>query len=83
MYARHPGSRKPLRADAAAGRTRFRRDLQNFQRTLGAWGNDTEALYDEMHAHLVGAAVPEDSGRFKKAERIRLPDTVYRNRRNR
>jgi tetratricopeptide (TPR) repeat protein len=69
--------------DATAGRSRFRRDLQNFQRTLGAWGNDTEALYDEMHAHLVGAAVPETSGRFAKAERIRLPEQAYRNQRNR
>ena len=74
---------KEFETDATAGRTRFRRDLQNFQRTLGSWSNDTEALYDEMHAHLVGAAIPEDSGRFKKADRIRLPEAVYRSQRNR
>ena len=36
-----------------------------------------------MHAHLVGAAVPEQSGRFSKAERARLPDAAYRAQRSR
>ncbi len=74
---------KDFETDTAAGRTRFRRDLQNFHRTLGPWSNDTETLYDEMHAHLVGAAIPETLGRFAKAERIRLPDGIYRSQRSR
>jgi hypothetical protein len=65
-------------SDAAESRARFRRDLLNYQRSLGAWSNSVDALYDEMHAHLVGAAVPETSGRFSKAENVRLPDSAYR-----
>jgi hypothetical protein len=65
------------------GRARFRRDLINYQRALGPWQNRIEALYDEMHAHLVGAAVPEKSGRFSAAERQRLPDSAYRSQRGR
>jgi tetratricopeptide (TPR) repeat protein len=69
--------------DPTEARAQFRRDLQNYQRSLGAWSNDLDALYDEMHAHLVGAAVPEPSGRFPKAERVRLPDAAYRKQRSR
>ena len=36
-----------------------------------------------MHAHLVGAAVPETSGRFPKAEHVRLPESAYRAQRTR
>ncbi|HUS08542.1 MAG TPA: hypothetical protein VMZ52_19715 [Bryobacteraceae bacterium] len=69
--------------DPRAARVQFRRDLQNFQRSLGPWSNHLDELYDEMHAHLVGAAVPEQSGRFPKAERMRLPDAAYRAQRTR
>ena len=62
---------------------RFRRDLANQHRALGPWSNHPEALYDEMHAHLVGAAVPEKSGRFSAAQRLRLPDDAYRSQRAR
>lgn len=65
-------------ADSAEARAQFRRDLFNYQRSLGAWSNNLDALYDEMHAHLVGAAVPQPAGRFPKAERIRLPESAYR-----
>ena len=64
-------------ADPAAVRARFRRDLHNYQRSLGAWSSDLDALYDEMHAHVVGAALPETCGRFSKAERICLPEKAY------
>jgi hypothetical protein len=64
--------------DPSESRARFRRDLVNYQRSLGSWSNNIDALYDEMHAHLVGAAVPETSGRFPKAENVRLPDSAYR-----
>ncbi len=70
-------------SDPAESRARFRRDLLNYQRSLGSWSNNIDALYDEMHAHLVGAAVPETSGRFPKAENMRLPDGAYRAQRTR
>ncbi len=63
--------------DSAEGRARFRRDLFNHQRSLGVWNNNIDALYEEMYAHLAGAAVPERAGRFLKAERARLPDDAY------
>lgn len=70
-------------ADPGAARAQFRRDLQNYQRSLGPWSNHLDALYDEMHSHLVGAAVPEQSGRFPKAEHARLPEAAYRAQRTR
>lgn len=69
--------------DPAEARAQFRRDLFHHQRSLGPWANDIDALYDEMHAHLVGAAVPEQAGRFPKAERICLPESAYRAQRTR
>lgn len=44
---------------------------------LGPWASELDALYDEIHAHVVGAALPEPSGRVPKAERLRLPDAAY------
>jgi len=69
--------------DLAAARALFKRDLVNHQRSLGPWANDLDGLYDEMHAHLTGAALPEKSGRFPKAERMRLPEAAYRTQRTR
>ncbi|HEY6339873.1 MAG TPA: hypothetical protein VIY49_00145 [Bryobacteraceae bacterium] len=65
-------------ANIGEGRAQFRRDLWNHQRSLGPWANELDALYDEIHAHVVGAAVPEKTGRFPKAERLRLPEEAYR-----
>jgi hypothetical protein len=70
-------------SDPAAGRGQFRRDLLNHKHSLGPWSNDIDGLYDEMHAHLVGAALPEKSGRFPRAERVRLPEAAYRAQRTR
>ena len=70
--ARNVGELEPDEARAL-----FRRDLQNFKRLLGPWSAEPDALYDEIHAHVVGAALPEPSGRFPKAERLRLPDAAY------
>jgi hypothetical protein len=67
----------------AEARAQFRRDLFNHQRSLGVWSNNIDALYEEMYAHLVGAAVPQLAGRFPKAERVRLPESAYRAQRNR
>jgi hypothetical protein len=72
-----------IESDPVESRARFRRDLVNYQRSLGAWSNNMDALYDEMHAHLIGAGVPETSGRFPKAENMRLPDSAYRSQRTR
>lgn len=69
--------------EVAEARAQFRRDLFNHQRSLGVWSNNMDALYDEMYAHLVGAAVPQSAGRFPKAERVRLPESAYRAQRNR
>ncbi|MCU1294381.1 MAG: helicase [Bryobacterales bacterium] len=70
-------------ADPAEARAQFRRDVFNYQRSLGAWSNDIDALYDEMYAHLIGAAMPQPAGRFAKAERVRLPESAYRAQRTR
>ncbi len=72
-----------VKPDPAEARAQFRRDLFNYQRSLGAWAKDLGALYDEMHAHLVGAAVPQQAGRFPKAERLHLPEQAYRDQRTR
>jgi tetratricopeptide (TPR) repeat protein len=69
--------------EGAEARAQFRRDLFNHQRSLGGWSNNIDALYEEMYAHLVGAAVPQLAGRFPKAERVRLPESAYRAQRNR
>ncbi len=69
--------------DPAEARAQFRRDLFNYQRSLGVWSNHIDALYDEMYAHLIGAAVPQPAGRFAKAERVRLPENAYRAQRTR
>ena len=71
------------RIEAAEARAQFRRDLFNHQRSLGVWSNNIDALYEEMYAHLVGAAVPQVAGRFPKAERVRLPENAYRAQRHR
>jgi hypothetical protein len=64
-------------------RKRFLSDALPFARSLGPWADDREALYDELHAHLVGAAVPVAAGRFKAGSTPRVPDKVYAERRAR
>ncbi len=74
---------RPTSADPAEARAQFRRDLFNYHRSLGPWSSDLDALYDEIHAHAVGAALPEKVGRFPKAERMCLPELAYRTQRAR
>src|SRR5439155_23639156 len=69
--------------EPSEARAQFRRDLFSYQRSLGAWSSDLDALYDELHAHAIGAALPEKSGRFPKAERMCLPESAYRTQRSR
>lgn len=61
---------------------RFTRDLAPFARSLGVWTNGQTALYDELHAHLAGDALPVSLGRFAAASKQpRVPDALYRERR--
>ena len=64
-------------------RQRFIRDLAPFARTLGAWAYSQSALYDELHAHLAGDALPVAVGRFVACNEARVPDKAYRERRTR
>jgi len=80
--------RQLLTADApvsveSESRRRFTRDLSPFARHLGAWTNSQVALYDELHAHLIGDALPAAIGRFAAAGQPRVPDKAYRERRTR
>jgi tetratricopeptide (TPR) repeat protein len=47
-------------------------------RALGPWANNKTALYDEIHAHLAGAALPVSVGRFGACREPRLTDRAYR-----
>lgn len=62
-------------------RARLRGDLVPFARYLGPWTDRTAALYDEMHAHLAGAALPVAAGRFPASSNGRASDKDYRTRR--
>jgi hypothetical protein len=61
----------------------FVRDVAPFGRHLGPWSGSQTALYDEMYAHLAGAALPRAVGRFAAAAGPRVPDKAYRERRDR
>ncbi len=63
-------------------RAQFRSDLFNHRRSLGVWSNNLDALYDEMHAHLVGAAVPH-RGALSESRAYASPRNAYRAQRNR
>jgi hypothetical protein len=62
-------------------RRRFAYDLAPFARYLGAWAGSQAALYDELHAHLAGDALPVPVGRFAACKQPRVPDKSYRERR--
>jgi len=64
-------------------RRAFMRDLAPFARNIGVWSSAQAALYDELHAHLVGDALPTAIGRFAACKGPRVPDAAYRERRNR
>jgi len=69
--------------DDRQSRTRFKHDLAPHSRSLGMWSDHQDALYEEVHAHIVGRALPADNGRFEKCDRPRVPDATYQQRRNR
>ncbi len=64
-------------------RQQFIRDLTPFSRILGAWSTHQAALYDELHAHLAGDALPLNIGRFAACTQPRVPDKAYKERRTR
>lgn len=61
----------------------FTRDLVPFSRVLNAWSTFQPALYDELHAHLIGDALPMDAGRYFACKQPRLPDKAFKDRRSR
>jgi tetratricopeptide (TPR) repeat protein len=62
-------------------RRRLRGDLAAYSRSHGAWTDRTAALYDELHAHLAGDALPITIGRFEACQQPRVSDKSYRQRR--
>jgi len=74
------GSNAPS-ASLDEARRRFRGDTVPFVRALGAWTDRAPALFDELHAHLVGAALPVKLSRFAECRGPRVPDENYRQRR--
>ena len=76
------GSNAQMVAEYEA-RQRFVRDLAPFARILGAWTHCRTALYDELHAHLAGDALPVAIGRFAACKHARVTDQAYRERRTR
>jgi hypothetical protein len=76
--------RRLLRVDlpfqsAREGRKAFVKEVSAFSgATLGPWLNERAALFDEMHAHLVGSTVPFGVGRFQACPSRRVPVRQYR-----
>jgi tetratricopeptide (TPR) repeat protein len=64
-------------------RRRFQGDLHPFQRHMGPWSDNPQALYEEFHAHLVGSALPVAIGRFGACAQPRAHDRQYLQRRDR
>ncbi len=68
----------------AESRKKFQADVSNYSRSLGPWSGHVDALYDEFHAHLAGAALPIGiAGRFEHCRIPRASDKNYRERRSR
>ncbi len=60
-------------------RAQFVQQISGFSpRILGPWVGQRHALYDEIHAHLIGSALPVACGRFTGCNQPRLPDRTYR-----
>ena len=75
------GVEKPPAPESEA-RDRFLRELGSLPpRVLGPWVDDRKALYDEIHANLIGAALPVAAGRFELCAKPRVPDRAYREQR--
>jgi hypothetical protein len=60
-------------------RADFVKEIAGFSATiLGPWLNEKTALYDEMHAHLIGASLPMPVGRFAGYPDRRISSRQYR-----
>jgi tetratricopeptide (TPR) repeat protein len=60
-------------------RGEFVKEIAGFSATiLGPWLNEKAALYDEMHAHLMGASLPIPVGRFPGFPDRRITARQYR-----
>ena len=77
------GSAPPAPQKFEEARKSFLNDLTPFSRSLGPWVDDRIALFDELHAHLIGAAIPAGLGRFPACSAPRVPDKVYKEHRTR
>jgi hypothetical protein len=72
----------PAAPPESEGRDAFLKELGSLPpRVLGPWVDDRKALYDEIHANLIGAALPVAAGRFPACDKPRLPDRTYREQR--
>ncbi len=76
------GADIPFTSEAEC-RKRFASDIAPFKTTLGPWAANPMALYDELHAHMVGDALPVAAGRFAACPAPRVPDRAFRDRRGR
>jgi hypothetical protein len=76
------GSTAPMTREHDSRRD-FIRDLVPVTRNLGVWANAQAALYDELHAHLIGDALPVAIGRFALSRHPRVTDADYKARRGR
>ncbi|MDQ6678580.1 MAG: hypothetical protein M3Z09_14940 [Acidobacteriota bacterium] len=63
-------------------RARFIREL-GVNNRLGPWADHRGGLYEELHAHFVGEALPEKAGRFEACSVPRVSEAGYRERRGR
>lgn len=61
----------------AEQRTRFRIEIASQSRALGPWASNIPALFDEFHAHIIGAALPVRLGRFAACHIQRMNDKDY------
>ena len=60
-------------------RVAFIKEISGFSTTiLGPWLNDKPALYDEMHAHLIGGLLPFPVGRFPGYPNRKISERQYR-----
>lgn len=82
FFRRFTGSNAP-HVPLTELRQNFRAEVYSFNRSLGPWADMIPALYDEIHAHMIGGATPAKAGRFSQCANPRVPDEDYRNRRNR
>ena len=63
-------------------RARFIRAL-GVNNKVGPWANHKGSLYEEIHAHMIGEALPEKAGRFSASSGPCLSGEKYRERRSR